>query len=61
MFSYELPSAITEAHISANMHRLSTTALDCLMVLRQSPLLTVLKRIGMSIVICCHKTLTQKG
>lgn len=61
MFSYELPFAKTEAHITANMHRLSITTLDCLTILRQSLILTVLKRMRVSNVICYHITLTLKG
>lgn len=47
MLSDELPLAKAEAHISANIHRLSTTALDCLPFFRQSFTLTVLKRVKM--------------
>nr|DAF44590.1 MAG TPA: hypothetical protein [Podoviridae sp. ct8Lf7] len=49
MFSYKFPLAKAETHVSTNMNRLVTAALDCLSVLRQSFILTVLKRMEMSI------------
>nr|DAO28576.1 MAG TPA: hypothetical protein [Caudoviricetes sp.] len=50
MFSHVFTFAKPESVIGTNMYRFVATTLDCFTVLRQSLILTVLKRMRMSII-----------
>lgn len=50
MFSHVFTFAKPESVIGTNMYRFVATTLDCFTVLRQSLILTVLKRMRMSVI-----------
>jgi hypothetical protein len=60
MFSYELPSAKTEAHVRSDMDRLYATALNCSAFSSQSSTLTVLKGIEMAEHVFTHECLSWR-
>nr|DAP21176.1 MAG TPA: hypothetical protein [Caudoviricetes sp.] len=49
MFCHVFPFTKPKSVIGTNMHRFIATTLDCFAVLRQSLILTVLKRMRLSI------------